>query len=177
MPSHTRKFVSAGIIAGFALAAVAAPAPAQDNSWRALIQEADSIGPETPAFAPSRWRLCAPVLAADSVRVAGPADEFLFAVRSLRTRGYFSYREPPETGSASFALRAVLCDEETGRPLTFVLERDHRYFYLVFSIREESSYRALTLFTGSPAGSCLRWAPEPGRFGPVACGSAGGRKC
>ena len=177
MPSNTRRFVGAGILAGFAFAAVAGTAAAQDNSWPTLIQEADSIGPETPAFAPSRWTPCAPVLAADSVRVAGPADEFLFAVRSLRTRGYFSYREPPEMGSASFALRAILCDEETGRPRTFVLERDHRYFYLVFSLRDVPTYRAVTLFTGSASGSCLRWAPEPGRFGPVACSGAGGRKC
>ena len=177
MPSNTRRFVSAWILAGFALAAVAERASAQGDTWRTLIQEADSIGPETPAFAPSRWTPCAAVLAADSVRVAGPADEFLFAARSLRTRGYFSYREVPELGSASFALRAILCDGETGRPLTFVLERDHRYFYLVFSLRDVPTYRAVTLFTGSASGSCLRWAPEPGRFGPVACGSAGGRKC
>ena len=177
MPSNTRRFVSAWVLAGFALAAVAERASAQGDTWRTLIQEADSIGPETPAFAPSRETPCAAVLAADSVRVTGPGDEFLFAVRSLRTRGYFSYREVPALGSASFALRAILCDEETGRPLTFVLERDHRYFYLVFSIREVPTYRALTLFSGSPPGSCLRWAPDLGRFGPVACGGAGARKC
>src|SRR5688572_20869689 len=121
MPSTARKIFSAGIIAGVAFAAGAQTAHAQDDSWRTLILEADSIGAETPAFAPSTWTPCTPTIAADSVRVAGPTDEFLFAARSLHTRGYFSYLEPPATGSATFALRAILCDEATGRPLTFVL--------------------------------------------------------
>lgn len=177
MPSRARRFFSAGVLAGFAFAAVAETAHAQDDPWRTLILEADSIGPETPWMAPSRWTPCAAPVAADSVRLSGPADEFLFAARSLRTRGYFSYREPPETGSASFALRAILCDEETGWPQTFVLERDHRYFYVIFSLRAVSSYSAVTLFTGSGLRSCFRWAAEPARFGPVACGGAGGSKC
>ena len=177
MPSNARRVFIAAIIAGLAIAADARTAPAQDRSWRTLIQEADSIGPETPRFAPSRWTPCVGTPAADSVRVSGPSDEFLLGIRSLRTRGMFTYAELPEAGSGSFALRAILCDEETGRPRTFVLERDHRYFYLVFSLREVSSYRALTLFTGSTPQSCLRWATELARFGPVACGGAGGSKC
>lgn len=177
MSSKARKLVRAGIVAGLAVAALAEAAQAQDDAWRRLVLEADSIGPETPPMAPSRWTPCASAPVADSLRLSGSTDEFLFAVRSLRTRGYFSYREPPPTGSATFALRAILCDERTGRPLTFVLEREHRYFYLVFSTREVSSYRSLTLFTGSSPGSCLRWTPELGRFAPAECGGAGGRKC
>lgn len=177
MPSRVRKFVRAAIAAGFALAALAGSARAQDDPWRTLVLEVDSIGPETPRFAPSRWTPCVGTPAADSVRVAGPSDEFLVGSRSLRTRGMFSYVELPASGSGTFALRAMLCDEETGRPRTFVLERDHRYFYLVFSLREVSSYQALTLFTGTSPRSCLRWAAEGGRFGPIACDGGGGSKC
>jgi hypothetical protein len=136
MPCISRSFVRPWILVALAVAAVAGSARAQDDPWVRLVLEADSIGPETPRFAPSRWTPCAAVPAADSVRVGGP----------------------------------------TGRPLTFVLERDHRYFYLVFSLRPASSYAALTLFTVSP-GSCFRWAEEHGRFSPVACPGVGGRKC
>lgn len=175
MPCISRSFVRPWILVALAVSAAAGSARAQDDPWLRLVLEADSIGPETPGFAPSRWTPCAATPAADSVRVSGPSDEFLFGVRSLRTRGMFTYRELPDTGSGTFALRAILCDE-AGRPLTFVLERDHRYFYLVFSIRAVPDYRALMLFTGRP-GSCFRWAEEHGRFLSVACPGAGGQKC
>jgi hypothetical protein len=171
----SRSFVRPWILGVLAIAAAAGSARAQDDPWARLVLEADSIGPETPRFAPSRWTPCAATPAADSVRVVGQSDEFLVGRRSLRTRGMFTYGELPDTGSGTFALRAILCNE-TGRPLTFVLERDHRYFYLVFSLRDVSSYRAVTLFTESPR-SCFRWAEEHGRFSPVACPGAGGRKC
>ena len=175
MPYSSQSFVSPWILAACATALIAGSAHAQDDPWRRLVVEADSIGPETPRFAPSRWTPCAATPAADSVRVAGPSDEFLFGRRSLRTRGMFTYGEVPDTGAGTFALRAVLCGE-TGRPLTFVLERDHRYFYLVFSLRDVPSYRAVTLFTDSPR-SCFRWSEEHERFLSVACPGAGGRKC
>lgn len=175
MPCTSRSFGRPMILVAFAVVAVAGSARAQDDPWLRLVLEADSIGPETPRFAPSRWTPCVATPVADSVRVAGPSDEFLVGRRSLRTRGMFTYVELPDTGSGTFALRAILCDE-SGRPLTFVLERDHRYFYLVFSLREVSSYRAVTLFTGSPR-SCFRWAEEHGRFSPVACPGARRRKC
>lgn len=175
MPCFSRSFVSPWILVVLAFAAVAGSARAQDDPWLRLVLEADSIGPETPSFAPSRWTPCAATPAADSVRVSGPSDEFLFGVRSLRTRGMFNYGELPDTGSGTFALRAILCDD-TERPLTFVLERDHRYFYLIFSLREVTRYRAVTLFTGSPR-SCFRWAEEQRLFLSVECWGAGGRKC
>lgn len=176
MPIDARKFFSAGLIAGFAIGAASSTGQAQDDAWRTLVQEADSIGPETPAFAPSSWTPCASAPAADSVRLSGPSDEFLFAARSRRTRGYFAYRDVPENGSGSFALRAILCDEDTGRPRTFVLERDQRYFYVVFPLREVSSYDAVTLFS-SGTGTCLRWAAAPGRFAPAPCRGTVGAKC
>lgn len=175
MPCISRSFVRQWILAVLATAAAAGNARAQDDPWRRLVLEADSIGPETPRFAPSRWTPCAATPAADSVRVTGPSDEFLFGRRSLRTRGAFTYSKVPDTGSGTFALRAILCGE-TGRPLTFVLERDHRYFYLVFSLREVPSYRSVALLTVNPQ-ACWRWAGEHGRFLPVACSGAGGRKC
>lgn len=174
MPCISRSFVSQWILAVLATAA-AGNAHAQDDPWRRLVLEADSIGPETPRFAPSRWTPCSATPVADSVRVAGPSDGFLVGRRSLRTRGMFTYVELPDTGSGTFALRAILCDEK-GRPLTFVLERDHRYFYLVFSLREVPSYRSLTLLNAN-AQSCWRWAGEQGNLVQVACPGAGGHKC
>ena len=171
----SRSLVSHWVLPMLALAAHAGSARAQaDDPWRRLVLEADSIGPETPGFAPSRWTPCAATPGADSVRVTVPSEEFLFARRSLRTRGMFTYAELPRTGSGTFALRAILCDE-AGRPLTFVVEREHRYFYLTFSVQTAPTYRALTLFTYD--GSCLRWAEEHGRFMAVTCPGAGSRKC
>lgn len=175
MPCISRSLVKPWFLALLVLVAFAGSARAQDDPWVRLVLEADSIGPETPRFAPSRWTPCSATPSADSVRVAGASDDFLVGVRSLRTRGMFSYRELPTTGSGTFALRAVLCDE-SGRPLTFVLERDHRYFYLVFSLRADPDYSALTLFTAGPR-SCFRWAEDHGRFVSVECPGAGGQKC
>lgn len=177
MPSNARRLSRTGVLAALAVTVIPGPARAQDDAWRTLVLEADSIGPVTPRFAPTRWTPCADAPAADSLRLSGPADEFMLSSRSLRTRGYFTFAELPDAGSGTFALRAILCDEESRRPLTFVLERDHRYFYLIFSLREVSSYRGVTLFSGSAPESCYRWAPDPGRFAPVACSGAGGRKC
>jgi hypothetical protein len=153
-----------------ALAFSASAASAQADSWDRLVAEADSIGAETPRFAPSRWTACGPgVETPDSVQVsgAGGSEEFLFARRSLRTRGYFSYLEPPSTGSGRFALRNILCDQEEERPRTFVLERDHRYFYLVFSLRENPDYRALTFRSGSGEWQPFRWAPDHRTFSAI----------
>lgn len=156
---------SSGVL--LALAFNAGAASAQADAWDRLVAEADSIGPETPRFAPSHWIDCGPgVQAPDSVQVSGSAgfDEFLFAQRSLRTRGYFSYLEPPSTGSGRFAVRHILCNQEGERPHTFVLERDHRYFYLVFSLRDDPDYRALTFRSGSSAWQSFRWAPDHRTF-------------
>jgi hypothetical protein len=175
MPSITRSLATSWVFAALAVTATAGRVRAQDDPWRALVAEADSIGPETPRMAPSAWTPCAGVPAADSARVTPPADEFLFAARSLRTRGLFSYVELPVAGSGTFALRAILCDER-GRPLTVVLERDHRYFYLVFSLRAVPSYRALTLLSADRR-RCWRWREEHGRFAISPCPAAPGRKC
>lgn len=159
---------SCGVL--LALALSAAGASAQADSWDRLVAEADSIGPETPRFAPSRWIACGPgVQAPDSVQVSGSggSHEFLFARRSLRTRGYFSYLEPPPTGSGRFALRNILCDRRGERPRTFVLERDHRYFYLVFSLRHDPDYRALTFRSGSGEWRPFRWSSDHRTFAAI----------
>lgn len=157
----------ARLAVAFALVAGAAPAAAQTDPWQRWVAEADSVGPETPPFAPSPWIACGPgVQAPDSVQVSGGSGDFLFARRSLRTRGYFSYGDPPATGAGRFALRQVLCDETRGHPLTFVLERDHRYFYLVFVLRASPSYGALAFRSGSGAWQPFRWAPERRTFAP-----------
>jgi hypothetical protein len=153
-----------------ALALSAASASAQADSWDRLVAEADSIGPETPRVAPGPSIACGPgVETPDSVQVFGSteSDEFLFARRSLRTRGYFSYLEPPSTGSGRFALRNVLCDPDGKRPRTFVLERDHRYFYLVFSLRHDPDYGALTFRSGSGEWQPFRWAPDHRTFSVI----------
>jgi hypothetical protein len=153
-----------------AVAFSAAAASAQGDPWDRVVAEADSIGAETPRMAPSRWIDCGPgVETPDSVQVSGSAerDEFLFARRSLRTRGYFSYLEPPSTGSGRFAVRNILCDQKGERPRTFVLERDHRYFYLVFSLRDDPDYRALTFRSGSGAWQSFRWAPDHRTFAAI----------
>lgn len=159
---------SCGVL--LALAFSAADAPAQADPWKRMVAEADSIGPETPRFAPGRWIDCGPgVETPDSVQVSGSgeSDEFLFAQRSLRTRGYFTYPELPSTGSGRFALRHILCDQVGDRPRTFVLERDHRYFYLVFSLRDDPDYRALTFRSGSGAWRAFRWASEHRTFAAI----------
>gem|GEM_PF-4001744 len=156
---------SCGVL--LAAASGAGGASAQAGPWERLAAEADSIGPETPQFAPGRGIACGPgVQTADSVQVAGSPgpDEFLMAYRSLRTRGYFSYVDPPSTGAGRFALRHILCDRDGERPRTFVLERDHRYFYLVFSLREDPAYQALTFRSGTGAWRPFRWAPDQRTF-------------
>ena len=131
------------------------------DPWHRLVAEADSIGPETPLFAPSRWIACGSgVESPDSVQVSAESAEFLFAQRSLRTRGSFIYFDPPSTGAGRFALRHILCEHEQGLPRTFVLERNHRYFYLVFSLREYPSYAALTFRMPSGAWRPFRWDPD-----------------
>lgn len=153
--------------AGLALALglSAGAAPAQTDPWQRLVAEADSVGPVTPRVAPTRWTACGPgVQAADSVQVSGGSGDFILSRRSLRTRGYFSSVDPPATGAGRFALRHILCDQERGYPLTFVLERDHRYFYLVFSIREPPSYAALAFRSASGAWRPFRWDAERRTF-------------
>jgi hypothetical protein len=109
MPFFPRSLVRHWMLPLLALAALAGSARAQaDDPWRRLVVEADSIGPETPRFAPSRWTPCAAATGADSVRVTGQSDEFLFAKRSLRTRGMFTYLAPPGTGAGTFAQFCVM---------------------------------------------------------------------
>ncbi len=166
MKSRPRTLVwKCGAAAALVLALDAAAAPAQADPWRRLVAESDSVGPATPPFAPSRWNECgAGVEAADSVQVTAGPGGFLFARRSMRTRGYFSYVEPPATGAGRFALRHVLCDEKRGHPYTFVLERDHRYFYLVFSLRERPGYEALSFLTRPGDWRPFRWDPARRTF-------------
>lgn len=155
-----------GCCVALALALADVTAAAQEDPWRRLVSEADSIGPETPDFAPTPWTPCAPgVRATDSLEVAGGPAEFLLARRSLRTRGYFTYAEPPAAGAGRFALRAVLCDQVPARPITFVLERDGRWFYLVFALKEWSTYAALKLRTESGEWRPFRWDRERRAFG------------
>src|SRR5687768_1611073 len=113
---------------------------AQDDPWAALVVQADSLGPETPPVLPTRRLACGPgVQRPDSIRVSGRDPEFLFATTSRRTRGYFQYLTVPEAGTGTFAVRELYCDDQ-GRPYTFVLERDHRYFFAIFSLREIFTY-------------------------------------
>ena len=139
-----------------ALATAATPAAAQEDAWSRMVAASDSVGAETPHWAPGRMLNCGPgVAGADSVEVAGgESSEFLFARRSLRTRGRFSYLDPP-AGAGRFSLRAIYCHEPAGHPFSFILERDHRYFYLVYSLTDRPTYAEL-LFR-SPAGA---WRPH-----------------
>lgn len=159
---------SCGVL--LALAFSAAAASAQADPWDRLVSEADSIGAETPRIAPGPSIACGPgVETPDSVQVSGSAgsEEFLLGQRSLRTRGYFTYPGLPSTGSGRFALRRILCDPEGARPRTFVLERDHRYFYLVFSLRPDPDYRALTFRSAAGEWRPFRWAPDHRTFAAV----------
>ena len=159
------RLAGLGAAAALFLALDAAAAPAQAGSWHRLVAGADSVGPETPRFAPSRWIECgAGVERADSVQVAGGSEEFLFARRSMRTRGYFDYQDLPPAGAARFAVRHVLCHEEGGHPYTFVLERDHRYFYLVFSLRENPTYEALAFRSRAGDWRPFLWDPAHRTF-------------
>jgi hypothetical protein len=143
----------------------AAPAAAADDAWRRLIAESDSVGPETPLAVPGPRTPCtAGVEIADSVRVTGGSGEFLLGRLSLRTRGNFTYPDPPRAGAARFAIRAVYCDREHGHPYTFVLERDHRYFYLVYSLRRHPTYAGLSFRTEAGAWRAFRWDPDGRTF-------------
>lgn len=166
----------AGLLSLLAMAAADA-ADAQEGSWAELIATADSIGPVERLMRPGRDFPCgAGVQLADSVQVAVTPREFLFAARSLRTRGAFTHPVLPVSGSGRFALREIRCDE-SGRPLTFVLERDHRYFFAVFSLRESPTFHALTFYTRSGEWACFRWESSTGRFSPGQCRAAAGAKC
>jgi hypothetical protein len=153
-PFHTERMMRRLCIA-LALAMAATSADAQNDAWSRMVAESDSVGDTTPHWAPGRMLDCGPgVPIADSVQVAGgESKEFLFARRSLRTRGMFSYLDPP-AGAGRFELRAIYCHEPGGHPFSFILERDHRYFYLVYSLTERPTY-ADVLFR-SPAGE---WRP------------------
>ncbi|HUR92468.1 MAG TPA: hypothetical protein VMY38_07320 [Gemmatimonadaceae bacterium] len=160
------------LIAAFPLAA-----GAQDDPWARLVAEADSLGPQTPRMLPTRRIECGPgVQRADSMRISGRPAEFLLATTSRRTRGYFQYLTVPSTGTGTFAIREVYCDGE-GRPYTFVLERDHRYFFLIFSLRDLPTYSGVRFLTGDQPWSCRRWDQASRRFDPVDCPMPGGSKC
>ena len=45
-----------------------------------------------------------------------------------------------------------------------MLERDHRYFYLVFSLRERPGYEALSFLTRSGDWRPFRWDPARRTF-------------
>lgn len=159
---------SCGVL--LAIAFSAAAASAQADSWDRLVAEADSIGAETPRVAPGPWIDCGPgVETPDSVQVSGSArpEEFLFGQRSLRTRGYFTYPVLPSKGSGRFAVRHILCEQKGERPRTFVLERDHRYFYLVFSLRPDPQYGALTFRSAAGEWQSFRWAPDHRTFSAI----------
>jgi hypothetical protein len=161
---HT-LIANCGAAAALFLALDAAAARAQADPWHRLVAEADSVGPDTPHFAPSRWLECgAGVERADSVQVSGGPEGFLFARRSMRTRGYFDYQDLPPAGAARFAVRSVLCHEEGGHPYTFVLERDHRYFYMVFSLRKKPTYEALAFRSGAGDWRPFLWDPARRTF-------------
>lgn len=173
---HT-LIVKCGAAAALLLALDAAAAPAQADPWHRLVAGADSVGPETPRFAPGRWIECGEgVERPDSVQVSGGSEELLFARRSMRTRGYFDYRDLPATGAARFAVRNVLCHEEGGHPHTFVLERDHRYFYLVFSLREHPTYDALAFLTRRGSWEPFLWDPARRTFAARESGSRPGEQ-
>lgn len=178
MLSTSKAYARSAVLAFFLIGAGAGTVGAQQGSWGRLIAAADSIGPETPAVTPARTVACgAGVQLADSVQVSGgSAREFLFASRSLRTRGNFSHPVLPSSGSGRFALREIQCDE-TGRPFTFVLERDHRYFYLIFSLRDLPTFQGVTFFTDAGGWSCFRWEASTGSFAPAGCRPVAGSKC
>lgn len=152
-------------------------ARAQDDAWAQLVAEADSLGPQTPRMLPTRRIECGPeVQRPDSMKVTGRSVEFLLATRSRRTRGYFRYLDVPSAGTGTFAIREVYCNAE-GRPHTFVLERDHRYFFLIFSLREHPTFSGVRFLTREGPWSCRRWDQESRRFDPVDCLIPGGSKC
>jgi hypothetical protein len=150
---------------------------AQESAWAELIAAADSIGPVPPLVSAAPDFPCgAGVQRADSVRVSAAPREFLFAARSLRTRGVFTHPILPATGAGTFALREIRCDEH-GRPLTFELEREHRYFLVVFSLQESPTFQALTFLTMSGEWTCFRWQSGAARFSPGQCHASTGAKC
>ena len=143
------RWIGAAVLAALASVLAPAAAPAQGHwprTWEELYAAADSVGPEAARVAPTRWRECPPQLPrSDSLRVTGSSGEFWLASRSLRTRGYFTSWEVPTEGTGEFALLHVLCHTEEGFPYTFVLERDHRYFYLVFALRESPTWSGISI--------------------------------
>lgn len=174
-PSYSRIVRWAALAA---LALDAAALPAQHDPWRELVAQADSVGPETPRITPGREVECGPgVQAPDSVQISSAgAEEYMFKTRSLRTRGYFSSVSTPRTGAGRFALRRILCHAERGHPATFVVERDHRYFYLVFTLRPSSTYRALAFRTAAGQWLPFRWDAARRAFtarGPASIRGAG----
>jgi hypothetical protein len=152
-------------VATVAIALTPSAATTQEGDWQRRIAEADSIEPEPPDVDPSPGAACGPgVELSDSVQVSGPADEFLSRAASLRTAGYFTRFRFPDEGAGRFALLRVTCDPETGRPVHFTLERDHRYFYLGFILRAWPTFHALRF--RSPAGTweAFRWDTERRTF-------------
>lgn len=163
------------------IAAFPIVAQAQDDPWARLVADADSLGPRTPRMLPSRRIECGPgVQRADSMLVSARPVEFLLATTSRRTRGNFRYltvpSTVPSTGTGTFAIREIYCDGE-GRPHTFVLERDHRYFFLIFSLRDLPTYSGVRFLTGEEPWSCRRWDQASRRFALADCPMSGGSKC
>ena len=159
------------------IAASPLAARAQDDPWARLVADADSVGPDTPRLLPSRRIQCGVgVQRLDSIQVTGEAVEFLLATRSRRTRGYFRYLTVPRDGTGTFAIREVYCDA-AGHPYTFVLERNHRYFFLMFSLRDLPTYSGVKFLAGQGPWGCRKWDPESRRFDPVECPLPGGSKC
>ncbi len=177
MPKFLCKYFRSAFYALLITAIGADFVAAQEVTWGSLIAEADSIGPVTPRAAPGRRIECASgIQRADSVLV-GASEEFILFSSSRRTRGMFSSEVIPARGRGRFALREIFCDGESGRPLTFVLERDHRYFYLIFNLTDSPTYGSLRFLTGFGESACVRWEPSVRRFGPGKCQAAPGSKC
>ncbi len=162
-----RSLLRCVVAVGFLFALDASAARAQAVSWARLVAESDSVGPEAPRIRPGPWEACGPgVQVTDSVRVAAGSEPYLLARASLRTRGVVTYADPPLHGEGRFALHRVLCDPQGGRPRAFVVERDHRWLYLTFHLRDAPSYDALRFFSGSARPRPFHWDPARATFQP-----------
>jgi hypothetical protein len=151
-------------VALFGVVFASASSLSAQNSWDRLVASSDSFGPEVPTEAPSPNVRCgAGVHAADSIQVSGGTGEYSLAARSQRTRGYFTSIHTVPVGASVFALREVLCEDGTGRPIEFVIERDHRYFHLRF-LHARPSYRSLRFPTGAGDWAAPTWIPHSRTF-------------
>jgi hypothetical protein len=164
------KLVMALFLALDATAAAAQSDDRWDSSdrWDRFVAEADSIGPVAPFARAARSVRCGPgVQVADSVELSGALTEFIFARYSTRTRGMFDHMYNWfGRGSVRLALLAVECEPDNGRPYVLVLERDHRYFYAVFSLRERPTYSTVRFRSATGEWQLYLWDPQRRTFAP-----------